>query len=148
MTRFALACGLLLASGFTSAQEKKDPKTDTPHPLSPFQGSWKVVKADFGGKAPVGSNRPEMRFTFNGDKVSVKEGKADAETGSYSVNIEKNPPELDLVSSRGTKILGIYSFEKDGKLRLCFVSDGGTRPKSFDTTNTMSGLIVLEKVKE
>jgi uncharacterized protein (TIGR03067 family) len=148
MTRFALVCGLLLASGFTSAQEKKDPKNDVPHPLSPFQGSWKVVKADFAGKAPPGSNLPELRFTFSGDKVSVKEGQADAESGSYSVNIQKNPPELDLVNSKGTKVLGIYSFEKGGKLRLCFVSDGGARPKSFDTTNTMSGLMVLEKVKE
>ena len=148
MIRFATLCGLLLAASTTSAQEKKDPKNDVPKVLAPFQGSWKVVKADFSGKAPLGSNLPELRFTFNGDKVNVKEGKANAETGSYSVNAKKNPSELDLVSSKGTRIQGIYKFEKDGKLSLCFVSDRGTRPKSFDTTNTMSGLVVLEKVKE
>jgi uncharacterized protein (TIGR03067 family) len=148
MIRFATLCGLLLAVSTTSAQEKKKPKKDVPQALSPFQGSWKVVKADFAGKAPIGSNLPELRFTFRGDKVNVREGKADADTGSYSVNAKKNPSELDLVNSKGTRVQGIYRFEKDGRLSLCLVNDRGTRPKSFDTANTMSGLIVLERVRE
>jgi uncharacterized protein (TIGR03067 family) len=145
MTRTALFCGLALA--LVANTTATDDRKDMPKDLAPFQGTWKVVKADFGGKAPFGSNLPELRFTFNSDKVTVKEGKRDAEKGSFSLNAKKNPGQLDLVSSKGTKIQGIYKFELDGTLNLCLVNDKGSRPKSFDTKNTKAGLIVLEKVK-
>ena len=140
-------CGLVLALASTAtAQEKKDEKKEMPKDLAPFQGTWKVVKAEFGG-VPPGDKVPELRFTFAGDKVVVREGKDD-ETGSYSVDAKKNPPELDLVNTKGVRLQGIYKFDKDGKLNLCFVGDKGDRQKSFDTRKTSAGMMVLEKVKE
>jgi uncharacterized protein (TIGR03067 family) len=146
MTRTAMFCGLALAliANTTAADDRKD----MPKDLAPFQGTWKVVKADFGGKAPFGSHQPELRLTFNSDKVTVKEGKQAVEKGSFSLNAKKNPGHLDLVNSKGIKIQGIYKFELDGTLNLCLVSDKGARPKSFDTKNTKAGMMVLEKMKE
>lgn len=152
MTRRALFCGLVLALGMTAtAQEKKDEtkgeKKEMPKDLVPFQGTWKVVKAEFGG-IPPGDGAPELRFRFAGDKVVVREGKGDDETGSYSVDAMKDPGELDLVNTKGVRLQGIYKFDKDGKLTLCFVGDKGDRPKSFDTRKTSAGMMVLEKVKD
>src|SRR5207253_6730849 len=95
MTRTAMFCGLVLV--LTAHTTTADDKKDTTKDLAPFQGTWKVVKADFDGKAPAGSNLPELRFTFASDRMTVKEGTREAETGSFSVNAEKNPNQLNLV---------------------------------------------------
>jgi uncharacterized protein (TIGR03067 family) len=138
-----MVCGLLIA-GTATAQDKKVPKE-----LEPFQGTWKVVKAELGGKEPPDKVPDGLRFIFEGDKATVRESKADAETGAYSVDSKKNPAEIDLIGPKGMKALGIYQFDKDGKLRLCFAKGkDAVRPKSFDTKDTMNALVVLEKVKE
>ena len=144
MIRFTTFCGLALAlAAPVAAQDKKD----VPKELAAFQGTWKVVNADFNGKAPLGSNLPELRLTFSSDRMRVTDG-AQVETGSFAVNARKNPGQLNLVNSAGTRIQGIYKFEKDGTLSLCLVKERGQRPKSFDTKNTNTGLMVLERVKE
>ena len=145
MTRMGMVCGLVLVLNAHIATA--DDKNDMPTELAPFQGTWRVVKADFGGKAPVGRNQPELRFTFLNDKVLVSESTGQTETGMFAVDARPKPAQLDLVNSTGTRVQGIYRFEKDGKLRLCFVKDNGKRPKSFNTKRTKAGLIVLERVK-
>jgi uncharacterized protein (TIGR03067 family) len=89
-----------------------------------------------------------VRFKFDGDKLIVREGKKDKdEAGSFSVDSKKNPAEIDLTSPKGDKVLGIYKFDKDGKLTLAFSKGKGVdRPKAFDDKAGI--LIVFEKVKE
>ena len=41
------------------------------------------------------------------------------ETGTFSVDAKKDPAEIDFVGPKGDKIVGIYRFDKDGKLILC-----------------------------
>jgi uncharacterized protein (TIGR03067 family) len=145
MTRLAMFCGLVLIAGSAMAQDKKD----IPKELEPFQGTWKVVKAEFEGKEPPDKVPVDLRFTFEGDKLTVKEGKGEAEKGGYTVDPKKSPAEIDLVGPKGMKALGIYKFDKDGKLTLCFEKGkDAARPKAFDTKGTTAGMIVLEKVKE
>lgn len=146
MARVTLLSGLVLAGTMmASAQEKKGVSRE----LLPFQGTWKVVRAELDGKELPEKIPPELRFRFSGDKLTVTESRDEAETGSVKVDSRKQPAEIDLVGPKGEKVAGIYRFDKDGKMSLCFVKGkAGARPRSFDTAGTAALLMVLEKLKE
>jgi uncharacterized protein (TIGR03067 family) len=144
MTRFVPLGGLVLALAFSgaAAQDKKD----VPKELAPFQGTWKVVEAVAGGMPEPKDKLPDLQFTFEGEKLIVTE-KGKAETGSYAVDAKKDPTAIDLTTPKGDKVPGIYKFDKDGKLTLCFIRmKDATRPKAFDDKGAV--LLVLEKVKK
>ena len=146
MTRFAVLGCLVLALGArgTVAEDKKD----TPKELAPFQGTWKVVKAEVDGTAIAEKEFEAGRFTFEGTKLTVLENeKTKPDVGTYKVNTEKEPYTIDLIQAEGEKALGLYKFDKDGKLTMCFVKGkDAVRPKGFDDKKVV--VIVLEKVKK
>jgi uncharacterized protein (TIGR03067 family) len=143
MTRLALFAVLTLALT-VSAQDKKD----VPKELIPFQGTWKVIKAETGGK-PLEKDPAGVRLEFADDMLTVYEAKdKKGENGTITVDPKKEPAELDFFGLQGQRISGIYKFDKDGKLTLCIVpGKAAERPKSFDTTGTRARLFVLEKTK-
>lgn len=143
MIRLVAISVLLLAPTFVAADDKKQ----IPKELVPFQGTWKVVKAEINGMPPPGGIPADVRFIFEGSKAIVKEGKREPDVGSYSVDPKKDPAEIDLVSPKGDKVLGIYKFDKDGKLALAFTKGPkAPRPTKFDSKEAVS--MVLEKTKE
>jgi len=145
MIRLTTFCALVLAlTAPAAAQEKKD----VPKELVPFQGTWKVVKGELAGMPLPAKEIEAVRFTFAGDKITVKEGKREKDdTGSFSVDVKKDPAEINLVSPKGETIPGIYKFDKDGKMTLAFVKGkDAARPKAFDDKEAM--VMVMEKVKE
>ncbi|MBY0457953.1 MAG: TIGR03067 domain-containing protein [Gemmataceae bacterium] len=147
MPRFALfGVAVLVLCGFAAAQEKKDEKKEVAKELAPFQGTWKVVKATLDGKEIPEKEFAEGRFVFAGDKVTAiekKDGKADE--GTFVVDPKKDPAEIDLIQTND-KVLGIYKFDKDGKLIVAFGFGKDARPKSFDDKKSV--VLVLEKVKK
>ncbi len=141
MTRFALLVGLFLAlPGSVRAEDKKDE-------LTPFQGTWKVAKAELNGKAVEGI---KLQFTFSGAKADYIEGEDKKGTGSIKVTDSKDPKEIDLFAEKGEKSVGIYKFEDDGKkLVICFVKGGDKRPKGFKSDDQSNAIVLtLEKVKK
>lgn len=154
MMRSALFCWLVIAAaGVSVAQDKdKEKKVEIPKDLEPFQGSWRMVKLQIrGDDNPKGGPSIFQRFTFTGDKVTVKEVDAEQFAGTFTVDPKKDPAEMDFVDAKGERTRWIYKFDKDGKLSLCFEFSFGkdsVRPKSFETKGTSSVLFVLEKVKE
>lgn len=148
MVRVALFGVLVLAlAAHTAAQDKKDEKKETPKELLPFQGTWKVVKAEVKGTAVPEKEFATGRFVFEGTKVTVIEDeKSKPDVGTFAVNNEKEPFTIDLVQP-DDKAVGIYKFDKDGRLTLCFATGkDAARPKEFD--GKTAALIVLEKVKK
>jgi uncharacterized protein (TIGR03067 family) len=142
MIRSALLFGMILTTTSLAADDKKE----VPKDLAPFQGSWKVVKVE---PEPTGGLPEEVRFSFAGNKLTIKEGKGMPQTGSITVDPKKDPNEIDLVGGpKNEKSLGIYKFEKDGnKLTVTFVrKPDAPRPKKFGEPDAV--LIVLEKEKE
>jgi uncharacterized protein (TIGR03067 family) len=148
MIRFTTFCGLVLVLTVpATAQDKKD----VPKELAPFQGKWKVVKmVDRGEEAPAAFLASlKLGFAFEGEKFTIK--RDDPVTGSFSVDAKKEPAEIDLVEAKGSKIFGIYKFDKDGKLTLTYRKGSPNakpedRPKKFDDKDAVT--MVLEKVKE
>jgi uncharacterized protein (TIGR03067 family) len=143
MFRLAMLFVSILAATCV-AQDKKE----VPKELMPFQGTWKLLKAEVNGKEQEGGTPTDVRFTFTGNKLSVQKGKDTPETATYSVEQKKDPNEIDIVGGpKNEKSLGIYKFEKDGKLTVCFVKKAdGARPKKFGEPEAV--VILLEKVKE
>jgi uncharacterized protein (TIGR03067 family) len=132
-----------------AAQENQD----IPKDLLPFQGMWKVIEATRGGVAAPKELVAEMKFQFEGSKVTVFE-KTVTKDGQFIVDSRKDPAEIDLISSdedkttgRVVKSLGIYQFDKDGKLIIVFQKGSDTaRPKTFDDKTATR--LVLEKMKK
>lgn len=148
MIRSILLCALILAVTTVTAQEKQD-KKDASKDFASFQGSWKLTKIEVGGKEPPEGTPTDVRFTFTGNKVSIQKGKDTPEPGTYSVDSKKDPNEIDLVGGpKNEKTLGIFKFDKDGKLMMSFVKSkpDAPRPKKFGEPEAV--VIVLEKVKE
>ena len=143
MTRFALlGCLVLALGGAAPAEDKKD----VPKELAPFQGTWKVVSATAGGAPAPKEAIEKLSFTFDGEKLNVKDGSKD-ETGSFAVDAKKDPTHIDLVNPKGDKAPGICKFDKDGKLTICFIKGkDAVRPKGFDDKE--AAVLVLEKVKK
>jgi uncharacterized protein (TIGR03067 family) len=147
MIRLSLLFGSMLAAT-CAAQDKQDKKEAPKDTTAPFQGTWKLLKAEVNGKEADGGTPTDVRFTFTGNKVSIQKGKDTPETGTYTVDPKKEPNEIDLVGGpKNEKSLGIYKFDKDGKLTVSFVKKpDAVRPKKFGEPD--AAVIVLEKVKE
>jgi uncharacterized protein (TIGR03067 family) len=143
MIRFATLGGFVLAlCAAASAEDKKD----VPKELAPFQGTWKLVEVTAEGKPVPKEKLAEGRFSFEGEKVTVTE-KGKVDPGSYSVDPKQEPATINFVNQKGNRALGIYKFDKDGRLILCFnKGKDAVRPKDFDDKNAV--LVVLEKLKK
>jgi uncharacterized protein (TIGR03067 family) len=138
-------CGLVLVAAVSTAA---DDKKDVPKDLVPFQGNWKAVKVEAGGKALPPEALAELGLAFAGEKITIK--KKDPATGTFSVDAKKDPAEIKIDAKEG-KVFGIYKFDKDGRLTITYRkgrldAKPEDRPKKFDDKEAV--MMVLEKVKE
>lgn len=142
MARFAALGGLFFVLALSAfAEGKKEVSKE----LEPFQGTWKVIDAARNGKTAPMYLQPDLTFIFDGEKVSVKEGKRDPDLATFSIDAKQDPRTIELVTAKGKKVLGIYKFDKDGKLTIAFNrSEMPMHPKTFDEKETDT--LVMEKV--
>jgi uncharacterized protein (TIGR03067 family) len=147
MFRLAMLCALVAPTLSAAPDDKKDAPKEPAKELAPFQGTWKVLRAEGGGKGapPL---KEEVRITFAGNKMTMQEGKFPPQEGTFSVDPTKDPAEIDMNSGMNPKVPGIYKFEKDGRLSLSFFVRKATpqRPKKFGEGDAV--VLVLEKTKE
>jgi uncharacterized protein (TIGR03067 family) len=126
--RAAIASALVLALSASLTARAEDPKIEGD--LKTLQGDW-VSKDDQGN---------ESKWTFKGDKLSLK-AHPDRE---YTITIkldDKAKPEKtiefavseDSKNAKGFKAPGIYKFDGEKKVSICFGADGKDRPKEFKT---------------
>jgi uncharacterized protein (TIGR03067 family) len=155
MTRIGVFGALVLAAVGLAPADDKD-KKDLKAELARFQGTWKVVGGEEGGKPLPPEEAAGVRFVIEGNKMVIKMTKGkETETskGSFTIDPSKDPAEMDSKSEeKGEESLrapGIYKFD-GGRLSMCFTKGlKPTRPKTFATKDTPGSiLIVLEKVKE
>lgn len=147
MFRLAMLCVLAIPAMSFARDDKKGAPQEPSRELLPFQGTWKVVKAEGGGKGapPL---KEEVRFTFAGNKMTLQEGKFPPQEGTFSVDSSKEPAEIDMSSGMNPKVPGVFKFDKDGKLTISFFvrKAEATRPKKIGDGDAV--VLVLEKVKE
>jgi uncharacterized protein (TIGR03067 family) len=141
---------LLISLALAVGAPGKDPAGKDPPSIV---GEWVGEKAVAGGKEkPV----PEggITFTFAADgKLTVKEGPREkADTGSYKIDPQKSPAELDIIPPEDKKegpIQGIYKLDGD-TLTICFGrGTGGGRPTKFESPEgSETILMTLKRMKK
>jgi uncharacterized protein (TIGR03067 family) len=116
--------------------------------LERFRGTWKVAKAEEGGRPAPDERVQGTRITFAGDKLTMKE-RDHTEELTIRIDPGKKPATIDFDLGKGKPAIpGIYKFEKD-QLVLCFDNDGKARPQAFASPEGSSlSLLFLERTKE
>src|SRR5262249_10140482 len=134
----ALLGGLLVGAATAGDDAKKE--------LKKFEGTWSVVSA-----AKFGKNVPEkeiknVKFVFEGEKMTVDDGKGGGgDAGGIKVDTYKKPAHLD-ITTKGKTYPGIYSL-KNNELKICFGES--ERPSEFASgEGTKTVLVVLKREKK
>lgn len=128
-----------------------DEKKENKKTADPLMGRWKAVSYEQEGRKP--DEMPDYELSFKGGKYSQKNNGEEDETGSYTLNTEKRPMQVDLKiesgPDEGKKQPGIFKVEDD-KLTLCLAMPGDTkRPEKFETSEEKPGILVIfKRVKE
>jgi uncharacterized protein (TIGR03067 family) len=139
MTPLVAGVALLVAAPGAKDPPKKDPPS--------LIGVWIGETGIKGGK-PSPPEDASMEFTKDGSLVFKEKGKDI--TGSYKLDVKKNPAELDITLGAGGQsfsLPGIYKIEGD-TLTICFTFMGD-RPAKFESPDgSMNMLITLKRAKK
>src|SRR6478672_5781516 len=104
---YSVVIGLAVLVG---APGKDDPKKDTPS----LVGTWTATESLRGGKPhnpPAGTT---ITFTADGKGILKEGNAAKPEEGTYKIDAQKEPAEIDIVppdKDKGPPVIGIYKFE-------------------------------------
>lgn len=108
-----------------------------------LQGMWKPESGKRSGKDVSAAELAMMRFTFDGDKVTVKFGKSEL-SARFLLDPAKKPPTIDF----GNTSKGIYQLKGD-TLELCWVRTNRDRPTKFESPlDSHIILLVLKRAKK
>lgn len=110
--------------------------------LEKFRGTWNAVAATVAGMRVPNAVLDKYSFTWNGETVVSA---ADPNTTLRCLlNFNKKPAEIDLKRDGTESDYGIYQFNQDGTLDLCFVPNGAPafRPSEFKSPAESSILLL------
>ena len=113
-------------------------------------GDWTYVEGMRGGEK-IPEDRLSTKVTFTKDTVRVPAGKDATFLMAYKLNPKETPVAIDLEIKDGPvkegKAVGIIALDGD-KVQLCYVAEGGARPKKFESTKDNNAfLFVLKRAK-
>jgi uncharacterized protein (TIGR03067 family) len=116
--------------------------------LKRLEGTWQFTKMVRDGEDTPAKEVESLQLVIAGDKLTVKNPKKD-EVAQFTIDATKNPHFINIQPGGGAKLVeGIYKLVKD-RLTICFIHDGGPRPKEFASPKkTRAVLTILERVKK
>jgi RNA polymerase sigma-70 factor (ECF subfamily) len=120
----------------TVAATDEKPKSDK----ELIQGTWIPVSGEQDGKK-IPKEKLTDQFIFTADKVTLQRAGGEAREGTYTIDPEKKPKELDLTFGEKT-YMGIYEL-KGTTLKYVGLERG--RPSDFDSTGAT--VVTFEKEK-
>lgn len=137
---------LALTAGLASApapEAKKDEDL--------FQGRWKVVAVEHGGKKAQAKDFAKWTLTVAGDKMTARDGDEVMDESTFRLDAKAKPRAIDLTlmsgPQSGKKVLGLYELEGD-RLVVCFGEPGKDRPKEVRSPEGSEvTLLRFERVK-
>ena len=112
-----------------------------------LQGSWELIGISVAGKEiPLSQSR--VTFTFQGDKVLVKESDKKEEEGTYTLDVTKTPRQVTLVKgATGKASKGIYDLQGDTlKIATSLKGPEADRPGSIDSKEAV--VVTLKRLKK
>lgn len=143
----AVAIMALVLAALVSAQAPggKDKRAGGVSDQERFVGEWRVVKGVEKGKE-MSADLATMLFTFTRDGKLIVAGK---QTDGLTFKI-LGAGKIDLILESGKKtvLIGIYKFDGNDRLTMCFGKEGGTRPTEFGSeAESDTVLFVLTRAK-
>jgi len=131
---FAAAGLMLLAADPTKNDKDK------------IQGTWKVQAVTLPDGKPLPADQlPDVRMTFDGDKVVMTQDGKKVEEGTFALDPGKKPRAIDLLGKGGKTGLQIYQFDGD-TLKLAAAGEGKDRPTDFEAKGI--SITVLKRQKK
>lgn len=127
----------------TQAPKKAANKRDAE--LEKFKGTWKAVEATVAGMRVPNEALDKLALTWDNDTVIPS---ADPKSlARCQLDFNKKPAEINMIREGTESDYGIYRFNSDGSLDLCFVPNSAPafRPNEFNSPADSS--IILLKMK-
>ena len=117
--------GLLLVACNRQQPAAAAPKTD----LDRFQGTWNLVAAVEDGKVLPEDKVKQEKIVVKGDTFQFPGSTKDAtsKAGTFKLDENKTPKEIDTISTEKEVMLGIYRMDDNG-YKVCFAPAGKPRP--------------------
>jgi uncharacterized protein (TIGR03067 family) len=109
-----------------------------------LRGTWRVERVEVGSKVSEDEDLRNLTLTFEGETVVTEVGGVRHE-GTFTLDASRTPHHIDFKPAPGNttdkKLHGLYAFESDNNLRLCFSQK--SRPSGFHTSPVLD-TITLE----
>jgi uncharacterized protein (TIGR03067 family) len=137
--------GLLLVSGAAQANDAKKE-------LEKLQGTWEIIEIVNGGRAVPPEEVKGGQVVFNGDAMTLKEGRDDKDPRTFRVKLDlsQNPKAIDTTALnreyKGSVSPAIYQLDGD-TLKLCGPNDPDTkeRPRALKSEEGSNVLLLTLK---
>ena len=111
-----------------------------------IQGTWKVEAVTLPNGKPLPADElPDVRMTFDGDKVVMTQDGKKVEEGTFALDPGKKPSAIDLLGKEGKTGLQIYQLDGD-TLKLASAGEGKDRPTDFEAKGI--SITVLKRQKK
>ena len=126
-----------------------------------LQGTWKATYAAVEGQVVPDAVRKKVRFIFSGDEFTLVYADGNKETLAFTLaQPARGHKAIDfgersgtgtgkrgkLTGKDATVFLGIYAFEGENQLKLCWGPAGAGRPQAFNARRIKGHrYVVLEK---
>ncbi len=104
-----------------------------------LQGSWRLVSSQFGGQTVFATN---SRYVFEGDQCTVFDNGQRVIGKTCTLDPSQTPKAIDVVTERGVKLWGIYSFAGNS-LMFCLTPSPTVRPTDFVTRPDSDWLVIV-----
>jgi len=113
---------------------------------SPLDGVWAAQEMVGRGQAAPSEVVANVRFSFKGDKVTIRGNRGDAseDNCTFTIDPSASPHRIDIVNPNGVTMEGIYEIN-GGVLRLAL---GRPRPTDFASPAGSSVTVITFKKSE
>jgi uncharacterized protein (TIGR03067 family) len=138
-----------------TAEGRDDEKAAYKKELEKFAGTWQYVAYEKDGvKGPqaeqgLPADLTQMKVTFNGDKLTMEVAGKTLQKGWICIDPTRKPKVIDFYATKpeGKVEMGIYEWDGDDKLKVCFTDPGTkqTRPRLFSTTKGTGHVLAVVK---
>jgi uncharacterized protein (TIGR03067 family) len=143
-TRTRMTCLTCHAPGRLAARKaaldgKREAKEDAAkNELEKLAGTWQLVASEKDGTSVPADELKQTKVIIVRDTYTLQRAGKTVEKGTFRIDPTRKPRTIDIYPTRpeGHVQLGIYAWDGDEKLKLCYTHPGTaqTRPSLFSTT--------------
>src|SRR6266404_5015714 len=118
--------------------------------IKKLQGTWNVTSMEANGDALPQEDVTNIVVTIQDSTYTVKLSEG-TDHGAFSLDLSSEPRQMDIHpksgEDEGRTMRAIYELKAD-TLKVCYARQGGSRPKSFDTSGDAGLLLINYKRKQ